>query len=363
MRTTLNYSTLLLSLLLFTQNSWASTGATVKLLDNPLALTLIVMMILLLIIIGILANVLLGVADLKFKKNNLPIESKVILLIIFLSNQTHLLAQSTENNATTPITYIGGLSQPTFYVFATILFLELFIIITLLINIRFLVQKEKSVLNITSENAEKSFQLSIALWWERFNLFRPVSEEKELDLGHEYDGIRELDNRLPPWWLYGFYISILFAGIYLWRHHVSHSAPSSQEEYVQAVANGEAAVKAYLKLKGESVDENTVSLLTESNDLAIGKKIFLSPGKCATCHGEEGGGNAVGPNLTDDYWIYKGDIKTIFKTVKYGAKNGMKSWKDELSAKEIAQVASFIKSLHGSKPKNAKDPQGSLYHE
>ena len=118
-----------------------------------------------------------------------------------------------------------------------------------------------------------------------------------------------------------------------------------------------------MKLKGESVDENTVTQLTEASDLAAGQKIFLSPGKCVTCHGAEGGGNAVGPNLTDDYWIYSGNIKTIFKTIKYGAKNGMKSWKDELSAKEMAQVASFIKSLHGSNPKNPKEPQGTLYKE
>jgi cytochrome c oxidase cbb3-type subunit 3 len=244
------------------------------------------------------------------------------------------------------------------------LFLELFIIIALLINIRYLIRTEKSKLSTKAATAftkeVKGNQLS---WWDRINLFKPISEEKDLDLGHDYDGIRELDNRLPPWWLYGFYITIIFAGIYLYRFHVSHSAPSSKEEFEMAVAKGDADVKAYLELKGETVDENTVAVLTAANDLSAGQKIFLTPGKCVTCHGEDGGGNAVGPNLTDDYWIYSGDIKTIFKTVKYGAKNGMKSWKDELSAKEMAQVASYVKSLHGTKPKNPKAPQGNLYQE
>lgn len=89
----------------------------------------------------------------------------------------------------------------------------------------------------------------------------------------------------------------------------------------------------------------------------------MDPAKCPACHGTDGGGNAVGPNLTDDYWIYGGSIKTIFKTIKYGANNGMKSWKDELSAKQMAQVASYIKSLRGTKPANPKAPQGELYKE
>ena len=232
-------------------------------------------------------------------------------------------------------------------------------------NIRFLIRAEKSKFVQATATGEavkekKAKQLS---WWDRINLFKPIDEEKDLDLGHDYDGIRELDNRLPPWWLYGFYITIIFAAIYLYRFHVSHTAPSSKEEFEMAIAKGEADVKAYLKLKGESVDENTVTVLTSAEDIAAGQKIFLTPGKCVTCHGEEGGGNAIGPNLVDNYWIYSGDIKTIFKTVKYGAKNGMKSWKDELSAKEMAQVSSYVKSLKGTKPNNPKEPQGNLYVE
>lgn len=343
---------------------WAAGPPAPSLLTNPLAMTLLVLMGLLLIIIGVLANILIGAAELKLKKNKASSSTYTILLLVAATfvSQGNLWAQ--EATAEVAPKMIGGMNASTFYLIATVLFLELFIIIALLINIRFLIRAEKSKLPVEAVSESpvkiKAKQLS---WWDRINLFKPIDEEKDLDLGHDYDGIRELDNRLPPWWLYGFYITIIFSIIYLYRFHVSHAAPSSKEEYEMAVARGEAEVKAYLKLKGESVDENSVTLLTSTEDLAAGQKIFLTPGKCVTCHAEDGGGNAVGPNLTDDYWIYSGDIKTIFTTVKYGAKNGMKSWKDELSAKEIAQVSSYVKSLHGTKPKNPKEPQGNLYVE
>ncbi|HRG93097.1 MAG TPA: cbb3-type cytochrome c oxidase N-terminal domain-containing protein, partial [Chitinophagaceae bacterium] len=182
-------------------------------------------------------------------------------------------------------------------------------------------------------------------------------------LGHDYDGIRELNNRLPPWWLYGFYLCIIFAVVYLWRFHVSHTGPSSKEEFETSIAKADLRVKEYLKKKGDAVDENTVKMLTAAEDIAAGKAIFTDPSKCPACHGADGGGNAVGPNLTDDYWIYGGNIKDIFKTIKYGTNKGMRSWKDDLSAKQMAQVSSYVKSLKGTKPANPKDPQGDLYKE
>lgn len=151
----------------------------------------------------------------------------------------------------------------------TVLFLELFIIIALLINIKFLLKTEKEKLATAVETEEvKANKLS---WWDRFNKLSPVSEEADLDLGHDYDGIRELDNRLPPWWLYGFYLCIIFAGIYLWRFHVSHTGPSSKQEYERSVARADAKIQEYLKQKGESVDENTVTLLTSADDIQAGK--------------------------------------------------------------------------------------------
>jgi cytochrome c oxidase cbb3-type subunit 3 len=285
---------------------------------------------------------------------------------LFLLASPALFAQgtATADAAQKTAKSIGGVDASTFYLLATVLFLELLVIITLLLNIKLLLKKEKEKFVTASEMAKQEEEkINKLSWWDKINSLRPVSEEAELDLGHEYDGIRELNNRLPPWWLYGFYLTIIFAGIYLWRFHVSHNGALSKEEYETSVAKAEIKIQEYLKLKGESVDENTVALLTNADDVAAGKAIFTDPSKCPTCHMPDGGGNAVGPNLTDEYWLYGGSIKNIFNTIKYGTNKGMRSWKDDLSAKQIAQVASYVKSLKGTKPANPKEPQGELYKE
>jgi cytochrome c oxidase cbb3-type subunit 3 len=343
----------------------ARAGGTAgsSIFSNPLEITLIILMILLLIIIAVLANILLGTADLKWKKrkNNNPIV-KSLLMIGFLFACPSLFAQNATADATQATdTTIGGLSSFAFYVMATVIFLELFIILALLVNIKFLISTEKEKIAVAPEPEKiKVPQLS---WWDKFNKLRPVSQEAELDLGHDYDGIRELNNRLPPWWLYGFYLTIIVAVVYLWRYHVSHDAPLSIQEYETSVQVADVQIKEYLKKKGDNVDETNVVLLTGAEDVQAGKAIFTDPSRCMTCHGPQGGGNSVGPNLTDDYWIYGGNIKDLFKTIKYGTNKGMRSWKDDLSAKQIAQVASYVKSLHGSNPVNPKPPQGELYKE
>jgi cytochrome c oxidase cbb3-type subunit 3 len=84
---------------------------------------------------------------------------------------------------------------------------------------------------------------------------------------------------------------------------------------------------------------------------------------CAPCHGNAGEGS-VGPNLTDDYWLHGGSVQSIFKTIKYGVpEKGMKSWKEDLSPAQMAQVTSYIKSLRGTNPPNPKEHQGVLYIE
>ncbi len=337
--------------------------------SNPMIIMLVTLMLLLLIVIGILANILIGAADVKLKKKKALEKGQsatAVLLLFMLLSTTGVIAQGTTPETTeTAAKTIAGMSASTFYIMAGVLFIELIIIIGLLINIKFLLktEKEKFVTETATPEQIAEIKRNKLSWWDRFNKLKPVSEEADLDLGHDYDGIRELDNRLPPWWLYGFYFTIIFAGIYLWRYHVSHTAPSSKEEYERSVARAEARIQEHMKKKGDAVDENTVKLLTSADDLAAGKAIFTDPSKCVACHGVEGGGNAIGPNLTDDYWIYGGNVKDLFKTIKYGAKNGMKSWKDDLSPKQIAQVASYIKTLRGTKPANAREPQGELYKE
>jgi cytochrome c oxidase cbb3-type subunit 3 len=251
---------------------------------------------------------------------------------------------------------IGGLAPSTFYLMAIVLLAEMAIALVLFVHLRFLLTKQEKELLL----AEPGLMARPALsWWDRFNKLRPVEQEADLDLGHDYDGIRELNNRLPPWWLYGFYLTIVIAGIYLWRFHVAHTGPSSKQEYERSVAIAEARIKETLKQKGETIDENTVTLLTAAADIAEGKLIFQR--SCITCH-KEGGGGDVGPNLTDDYWIHGGDIKNIFKTIRYGF-NAMPQWQMAYSNTQIARVASYVKSLKGTHPPNPKAPQGELYKE
>jgi cytochrome c oxidase cbb3-type subunit 3 len=357
---------LIATLLVFTvQPAFAGGPPSPSIFSNPLALTFITIMLLLLIVIGILATIVIGAAEVKLKNRKTEKAGGVTTLLVFVMMfiPPSLIAQNADAVQKTA-KLIGGMDASTFYIMVTVLFIELATIIALLINIKFLLKKEqeKAVTTTKVESApeEKAKKLS---WWDKVNKLRPVSEEAELDLGHDYDGIRELNNRLPPWWLYGFYATIVFAIIYLWRFEVSHNGPSSKQEYETSVARAEIKVQEYLKKKGDLVDENTVTLLTSADDITAGKGIFMDPSKCPACHNADGGGNAVGPNLTDDYWVYGGNIKNIFKTIKYGTSKGMRSWKDDLSAKQMAQVASYIKSLKGTKPANPKGKEGELYKE
>lgn len=334
-------------------------------LDDPFVVVLIVIMSILALIIGLLAWVVLGSAQIylqKAKQEEAATKEKksqaattvaavVALLLIGLSSR----AEDAGNN--TAVVNAHNLSDTAFYTITGVIFLELVVIGALLYNLWVLLEikrKKKAVLaGVPAKRAES--------WWDKFNKFKPVEQETSIDLGHDYDGIRELDNRLPPWWLYGFYLTIIFAGVYLWRHHISHTAPLSGEEYQLAVQAAEVKRAAYLKKAANNVDENTVKYLTGTEDLAAGQKIYA--GTCFPCHGKQGEGG-VGPNLTDNYWLHGGSMKDIFKTIRYGVpEKGMKSWKDDYSPAQIAQLSSYIKSIKGANPPNAKPPQGTLYQE
>ncbi|MBL7711082.1 MAG: c-type cytochrome, partial [Chitinophagaceae bacterium] len=159
----------------------------------------------------------------------------------------------------------------------------------------------------------------------------------------------------------GFTISILFALGYMWRYHVAHAAPLQDEEYTIAVTEAKARIDEYLKTQANNVDENTVVVLG-ADGIAAGQALFAS--NCVACHGDKGQGASVGPNLSDNYWLHQGGIKDIFKSIKYGwQEKGMKSWKDDFSPTQIAQLASYVHSLKGSDPAGAKEPQGELYEE
>lgn len=186
----------------------------------------------------------------------------------------------------------------------------------------------------------------------------PVEKEEEIDLDHNYDGIRELDNKLPPWWVWGFYITIAWAVIYLVRTHVLDLEPTPKEEYEIAMAEAEKQKEEYMKTQENMVDEKTVSLLTAESALQEGQQLFNK--HCAVCHQKDGGGS-VGPNLTDQYWLHGNKIGDIFSTIKYGVpEKGMISWQDQLNPKQMQKVASYVKSMEGTTPSDPKEPQGEL---
>jgi cytochrome c oxidase cbb3-type subunit 3 len=199
-------------------------------------------------------------------------------------------------------------------------------------------------------------------WWDRFNKSVSIDKEQDVQLDHDYDGIKELDNSLPPWWIYGFYFTILFAGVYLYRYHVSKSAPLQVEELAVEKIQAEREKLAYMATQANNVDETSIAYNPTTELLTEGKAIFVK--NCVSCHGPEAQGASIGPNLTDEYWIHKGGIKDIFKTIKNGVQEkGMIPWGQQLSNAQIAAAATFIKSLKDSHPTNPKAPQGDKYEE
>jgi cytochrome c oxidase cbb3-type subunit 3 len=268
-------------------------------------------------------------------------------------------AETTETAVAQTSKLIAGLSPLAFYMMIGVIIAELLVIFALIYNLKVLMGIERK--KIAKEEVTEEQKESKLSWWERFNEFKHASEEEAIVLDHDYDGIRELDNKLPRWWVWLFYITIFAGVVYLYRFHIAHTAPLSAEEYTIAMQKAEVEKEAYLKKSANNVDENTAKLLTADNDLAAGKAVFTTT--CKACHGEKGEGG-VGPNLTDDYWLHGGDIKSVFKTIKYGVDGkGMKSWKDDYSPLQIEQIASYVKSLHGTNPPNAKPKQGDLYVE
>ncbi|OUR93353.1 cytochrome C oxidase subunit III [Flavobacteriales bacterium 34_180_T64] len=188
---------------------------------------------------------------------------------------------------------------------------------------------------------------------------RPMEEEGELILDHNYDGIKELDNNLPPWWVWGFYASIFFAVFYLFKYHV-FNGDTQIDEFETELAQAKIDLEEYKKTAKDLVDFNTVELLTEASDLSRGKNIFET--NCVACHMADGGGG-IGPNLTDHNWILGGGIKNVFKTVSEGGRDGkgMISWKQTLKPAEIAQVSSYLLTLEGTTPAKPKAPEGDVW--
>jgi cytochrome c oxidase cbb3-type subunit 3 len=181
---------------------------------------------------------------------------------------------------------------------------------------------------------------------------KTIEQESDVMLDHNYDGIRELDNVLPPWWVYLFYGTIIFGAIYIVRYQIM-DGNNQVQEFQTEMQEAKVAVAEYLKTAPDMMSKEKVTLLTDATSLAAGKAIYTA--NCVACHRPDGGGQ-IGPNLTDNYWILGGGIKNVFNTVMEGGRDGkgMVAWKASIKPSDIQKVASYVLSLQGTNPKDAK---------
>jgi cytochrome c oxidase cbb3-type subunit 3 len=187
-------------------------------------------------------------------------------------------------------------------------------------------------------------------------------DEQQIEMRHDYDGIRELDNVLPPWWLWLFYGTIIWGVVYVLNVHVFNIWPDSRGQYQAEMAQAKADVEAYLATQTNTVDENTVTFADDPAMLAQGRSLFNA--NCTACHGADAAGTeqSVGPNLTDAYWLHGGGVKNVFHTIKYGVpEKGMIAWKAQLQPAEIKALACYILSVEGTGPATQKAPQGEQW--
>jgi cytochrome c oxidase cbb3-type subunit 3 len=264
---------------------------------------------------------------------------------------------------------VDGGDKPAFLAYPLIMFAFMALVLLILIAIAFIVQAIENVLFHTLDDEAKARYLATKEekweWTWGKNLYnnllgsKPMEAEGEIILDHNYDGIRELDNNLPPWWVYLFYASVVFAVVYLVRFHI-YNDYTQDEEYAQEVAIAQLEIEEYKKTAKGLVDANSVELLTDASDLNAGKIIFES--NCVACHMADGGGG-IGPNLTDQNWILGGGIKNVFHTISEGGRDGkgMIAWKQSLKPVEIAQVASYVLTFEGTTSANPKDAEGDIW--
>ncbi len=196
-------------------------------------------------------------------------------------------------------------------------------------------------------------------WWNRMMSKAtdsvPIEKEASVLLDHNYDGIRELDNHLPPWWKWLFYFTIAWGIVYFLAYH-AFDLPLMHEEYEIAMEDARISMEAKLALEGGAIDEINVEFSDATEALANGKAIYNRD--CIACHAPEGQG-LIGPNFTDKFWIHGGSINDIFKTIKYGvSQKGMISWQSKLSPSDMRDVGSFIMTFSGTTPKNPPTPKG-----
>ena len=324
--------------------SAASSGLTP---NSTLLYLLIAACAVMLFAVFMLGNVLVSLTKIAINKGTFKAVSVLLLMLVsgFAFSQAGAAAPAVDAG-TKP-----GLGLD-IIIGAFVLLVELLVVIWMLMRI-------SSLIAAIADDKNIAAGFNLPSFFDNLNASVAVEKEHDILLDHDYDGIKELDNSLPPWWKYSFYISIVWAVFYL-GYYLFGSGPSSRDEYIAEVQQAKIEVDAFNKKNALNVDESNVKF-ADAAGIEEGKTIFKT--NCVACHGNSAEGN-VGPNLTDDYWIHGGGANNLFKTVKYGwPAKGMKSWQNDLSPVQIRYVISYVHSLHGTNPPNAKAPQGDLYVE
>lgn len=257
----------------------------------------------------------------------------------------------------------GGISELEFWALATVIGIEFVVILFLAFMGRRMYRELTGYSDAVASGVAQP--TTLGLWWKSldekfFTRAVPVEKEADVLLDHDYDGIKELDNALPPWWKYGFYITIAVAVVYVFNFHVFGIGKNPEQEYAAEMAEGKRVEEAYKARTKNLVDENNV-VMADATGIAEGAKLFKQ--SCVACHGANGEGG-IGPNLTDEYWIHGGSMNNIYKTIKVGYPDkGMQAWESMFSPVQMKDLSSYVKSLQGTKPANAKAPQGEIYKD
>jgi cytochrome c oxidase cbb3-type subunit 3 len=340
-----------------------TTKGSTSYFTNVLFLTLLVTIVVLAVVIVAFGSVFKNIADSEYltskysnkKEDNSSSMRNVTTVLLMLSSFAMMSQEKVAVIAKVDDGRIGGLDQFTFYFMIVIVLIELIVLGLIIYQFNFLVKT-----HTVAETATKAKKVESKIIMSLTDAVA-IEEEDSIMLDHDYDGIKELDNNLPPWWKYGFYLTIIVGVIYLINFHVLGTGDLQTKEYEKEIAQAKLEVEEFMKTSANNVDESTIKLLTDASDIEAGKAVFIA--NCAACHGQLGEGT-VGPNFADDYWIHGGSIQDIFKSIKYGwVEKGMKAWKEDLSPMQMSQVTSFIKTLRGTNPPNGKAAQGDLYVE
>ncbi len=337
----------LLSAMLAAQETAALSVAGPTSKDNSMIYLLAAIMAVLLLAIAILGKVFVSLTKMVINK-----QKEILSALAFILLAASTYAQEATPNTNTPV----ELSSKMFALDADVV-IGTIVLLAEICTVFFLLFQINKLLNILSPKPKKEWNFHLPKAFDSFNKSVSIEQEGDIMLDHDYDGIKELDNDLPPWWKYGFYLTIVWAVAYLFYFHLGGGGKLSRDEYNNEMEVAKLAKEEFMRNAKNNVDENTVAFDAEM--IAEGTNLFKA--NCAACHGNAGEGN-VGPNLTDEYWLHGGSVKDVFKTIKYGWPNkGMKAWESDFSAVQMQAIASYIQSIHGSNPANAKAPQGEIY--